>query len=36
MPYVSDFIHRASKLDVINLRSKFKFNNAHYPNVEVI
>jgi hypothetical protein len=33
---VFDFIPRASKSDVINLRYDFKINNARYPNVEMV
>jgi len=32
--YAFDFVYRASKSDVINLRSEFKINDAHYPNPE--
>jgi len=36
MPNAFDFIHRASKFNIINSQSKFKINNTYYPNVEMI
>lgn len=31
-----DIMHRANMLDIINLLSDLKINNAYYPNVEMI
>lgn len=36
MSNVFDFIHWASKSDVINLQSEFEINNIHHPNVEMV
>jgi len=39
MSDIFDFIHRASKsnlINLMNLQSELKINNDHYPNVEMV
>ena len=36
MSNVFNFIHRASKPNIINLQSELKTNNDHYPNVGIV